>query len=122
MIINLSNHTSKDWAEDQAAAAREQFNTIVDMPFPEVDPDWEISTVYNLATIYAKDCLQILEKSPDPHNAIHVMGELTFCYQFVRLMQQQEVVCLASTTERIAALTADGKVSRFVFKTFRPYF
>jgi hypothetical protein len=122
MLINLSNHPSAEWDSNQMHNAMQMFNSVVDMKFPAIDPDWEISTVYNLATIYAKDCLQILEKSPDPQNAIHVMGELTFCYQFVRLMQQQEVVCLASTTERIAALTADGKVSRFVFKTFRPYF
>lgn len=122
MMINLSNHPLKDWTEEQATTARQKFNTIVDIPFPEVDPSWEISAVFNLATIYAKQCLQSLEKSTDPHNAIHVMGELTFCFQFVRLMQQHGIVCLASTTERIAEVTADGKVSRFVFRNFRPYF
>ena len=122
MLINLSNHSILYWGDKQIAQAKDLYNIIEDMPFPEVDPDWEISTVYNLATIYAKDCLQILEKSTDPNNAIHVMGELTFCYQFIRLMQQQEVTCLASTTERIAVVTAEGKVSRFEFKSFRPYF
>lgn len=122
MIINLSNHPLKDWTEEQATAARQQYNTIVDIPFPDVDPDWEISTVSNLVKIFAKRCLQTLEKSTDPQNAIHVMGELTFCFQFVRLMQQHGIVCLASTTERIAEVSADGKVSRFVFRTFRPYF
>ena len=121
-MINLSNHPLQDWSKAQASAAQQQFNAIIDLPFPEVDPDWEISTVYNLATVIAKQCLQILEKSTDPHNAIHVMGELTFCFQFVRLMQQHGVVCLASTTERIAEVTANGKVSRFVFRNFRPYF
>lgn len=122
MMINLSNHPLQDWSKAQATAARQQYNSIIDMPFPEVDPDWEISAVYNLATVIAKQCLQILEKSTDTHNAIHVMGELTFCFQFVRLMQQHGIVCVASTTERIAVVTANGKVSRFVFSNFRPYF
>lgn len=122
MIINLSNHPVKEWSEEQVIMARQRFGEIYDMPFPDIDPEWEISAVHKLAMFYSRQCSQSLENSKDPHNAIHIMGELTFCFQFVRLMQQHGVLCLASTTERIAEVTANGKISRFVFKSFRPYY
>lgn len=122
MLINLSNHPLTDWQPDQLEEAKRRFVSVVDMDFPAIDPDWELDTIDRIALQTAKDCMDMLTHSTDKTNAIHVMGELTFCFRFVRLMQQQNIPCLASTTSRQAELTPKGKLSVFTWKKFRPYF
>ena len=39
MFINLSNHPSLKWNEDQKKAALEMGGRIIDMPFPPVPAD-----------------------------------------------------------------------------------
>lgn len=122
MLINLSNHPSSDWNKEQMDNALQQFGKVLDINFPAIDPEWEVEVVSKTALQYAKSCLEKLEQSVDSANAIHVMGELTFCFQFVRLMQQQGVTCLASTTQRKTENTLNGKLSKFDFIRFRSYF
>lgn len=57
-----------------------------------------------------------------PAHAIHVMGEMTFVYQFVKLATAAGLRCVASTTERRAVDHPDGsKTSEFRFVRFRDY-
>ena len=54
--------------------------------------------------------------------AVHVMGEMTFVYQFVHLMTEQGVLCVASTTKRIVTNQANNtKTAKFEFIQFREY-
>lgn len=54
--------------------------------------------------------------------AIHVMGEMPFVYQFVKLATAAGLCCVASTTERTAVDHPDGsKTSEFRFIRFREY-
>ena len=58
----------------------------------------------------------------DSKNAVHVMGEMTFVYQFVQKISEQGVECLAATSRRIVVEENNGtKVSRFEFVRFRAY-
>lgn len=39
MLLNLSNHPSSLWCDEQIKAAETLFGEIVDLPFPQVDPN-----------------------------------------------------------------------------------
>lgn len=39
MLLNLSNHPSSLWCDEQKKAAETLFGEIVDLPFPQVDPN-----------------------------------------------------------------------------------
>jgi len=121
MLINLSNHAQKFWSEKQKRAAR-QYGNIVDVPFPAVDPHADLAAIRKLAQEYAQRCRQILAAATDAKHAIHIMGEMTFVYQFIRQMHR-EVLCLAATGVRDVKdeFPDGGKISYFQFVQFRPY-
>lgn len=127
MLINLSNHPLSKWSEKQRQAAEGQFGKIVDLPFPIVPTDAALDKVIQLVEAKVEKCMKILvEKQGISRNenqdAVHIMGEMTFVYQFVNKMSEQGILCVASTTERIAEEKPDGtKWSRFEFVQFRPY-
>ena len=124
MLINLSNHPLATWSDRQRQEAERQFGRVVDLPFPDIAPDTEVEAIVQLATKYVAMCLEQLEQEgrQAKGHAVHVMGEMTFVHQFVRLMSEQGVLCVASTTQRIVVSEgSDEKTSRFEFVQFRPY-
>ena len=116
MFINLSNHPSKGWDEDQLAAAR-QYGKIVDIHFPNIEPSFTSSMVNSLADITV-ETITAFGKGI----TVHIMGEMTFTYALVSRLKALGITCLASTTERNTAIMPDGKkVSEFKFIQFREY-
>jgi hypothetical protein len=116
MLVNLSNHPSGFWSEEQLAAAR-QFGDIVDVPFPNIDPSSSSSTVHSIADKAAGDITAMAEDI-----VVHVMGEMTFTYAVVSRLKALGIHCIASTTERKTTFNPDGtKVSEFQFVKFREY-
>lgn len=131
MLLNLSNHPKAKWDERQLAAAS-RFGAVEDMPFPQINPNASLDDVARIAREYADKCEQRLSThavggtesraTSEPH-AIHIMGEFTFTYLFVREMERRNILCVASTTERIVSDNPDGsKTTLFRFVQFRPYF
>jgi hypothetical protein len=121
MLLNLSNHPSGTWSPEQKSVAEAQFGCIEDLSFPQIDPSASAEDVGTLALEYAQQIESLLERHPE-ENAVHVMGELTFCVALVRLLQAQHILCVASTTSRDTVENADGtKTSRFRFVQFRTY-
>lgn len=86
------------------------------MVFPHIDPTWSKKMVYELAEAYF---LQIKHLQP---TAVHLMGELTFCFILATLLEREGISCVASTTERMVEEVDAKKISRFTFVQFRPYF
>lgn len=128
MLINLSNHPLASWSEKQKQAAEQQFGQIIDLSFPSVPTEADLAQVMQLVGEYVQKCNDIINKSAETDSmkpskdAIHVMGEMTFVYQFVQKMSELGVLCVASTTRRIAIDNPDGsKLSNFEFVRFRPY-
>ena len=124
MLINLSNHPSKLWPDKQYQMARASFGRLTDVTFPVIDPQAstnEIQQLANETALYIASLFGELKKD-DEQNAVHVMGELTFCYHFVNIMRNMGIRCVASTTERNVNQNDTYKVSRFVFVKFRDYF
>jgi len=128
MLINFSNHPSANWSEAQTAAAISTYHQIVDLPFPQIDPDASIQQIIALAEeYYAQICALInytdVYTFDFKSNAVHVMGEMNFTYNMVRLLQRTDITCLASTTKRTVKEESDGKkTSVFEFVQFRRYY
>ncbi len=121
MLINLSNHPSANWSDIQLKAA-EKYGQIVDLPFPVVNPGAETCLIRQLAEDYYKKVMKHLPADSSANFIVHIMGELTFCFALVALLQKSGIQCIVSTTSRQAINQPDGaKVSRFEFVKFREY-
>jgi hypothetical protein len=127
MLLNFSNHASDKWSVEQTQAAEKDFGEIRDVPFPAIAPAANLDSIIALAQGYVQKCREQLHQqqatsSQHPVHAIHVMGEMTFVYQFVKLATAVGLRCVASTTERIAVDHSDGsKTSEFRFVRIRDY-
>lgn len=116
MLINLSNHPLSEWSEAQINQAKLVYKNIVDETFPTIDPDADVDLIVRIAK---EKLSEIVSRNPD---AIHIMGEHTFTFCFVRLAQKIGLKCIASTTVRDIRINDDGeKIRMFRFKQFREY-
>lgn len=122
MLINLSNHPSSLWSEAQTKAATLKYGQVIDFSFPAIDPKAEPYEIdYQTETFQVK-LLQLLAGENLGLQAVHVMGELTFCFALVARLQKNGITCLASTTDRITIDNSDGsKTTQFGFVRFREY-
>lgn len=117
MFINLTNHPSEKWSEEQLKAAQ-RYGEIVDMSFPIIEPTFTKEDVMFLV----KECADTIMGIKDGDTVVHVMGEMTFTYNIVNVLKPLGVICLASTTERNTVMMPDGKkISEFKFVQFREY-
>lgn len=128
MLINLSNHPSDKWGIEQTNAALGMYGHTEDIPFPVIDPEAGIDEILKLAGLYADKCVKMFadfeQHNPELHNqhAVHIMGEMTFTYNLVRILNRNDITCLASTTKRKVVEEENGKkTSVFEFIQFRAY-
>lgn len=136
IFINLSNHPSDKWSKKQLEAVKELTNneSIVDIPFPQIDPEMPSEDVVTLAKEYFyKNILNVIydvESTDDVPDKIylHIMGEMCFTYNVVELAkffskrELENITCIASTTKRNVVEKEDGtKISIFEFVQFREY-
>lgn len=117
MFINLTNHPSATWSEEQLKAAR-QYGEIVDLHFPIIEPAFSRDDILQLVG----ECVETIMGIKEGETVVHVMGEMTFTYNMVNALKNVGITCLASTTERNTIMTPDGKkISEFKFVQFREY-
>lgn len=120
ILINLSNHSSSIWSEVQLSEAKE-YGDIIDLSFPIVDENADEQYVKDLANTYLEI---ILDYNKPNHNiTVHLMGEMTFSYALLKLLQEQGIKCIASTTKRIVLGEKPGIKEEVVFEfcRFREY-
>ena len=120
MLINLSNHPSQYWSEQQLALACERWERVVDMPFPAIVPTSDTMAVQQLAAEYCERCVEMLGDTTEA-SAVHLMGEMVFCYNLVTMLKAAGISVVASTAERSVRYVGDIKETIFVFVTFREY-
>ena len=121
MFINLSNHPSLLWGEKQLEEAAE-YGYIIDLPFPEVDPECGSEIIEDLAEEYGEKINELRLSECRDKLVVHIMGELTLCFALVSRLQSSGIRCLSSTTTRQTADNDDGsKTSWFEFVRFREY-
>jgi hypothetical protein len=117
MFINLTNHPSADWSEEQLKAAH-QYGEVVDLSFHNIKPYYTKEEVLRIV----KEYVDMIMQMKDNDTVIHVMGEMTFTYNIVSTLKAIGINCLASTTIRNTVMTPDGKkLSDFGFVQFREY-
>ena len=121
MLINLSNHPFKNWETAQKDAALKQFISVVDIPFPAVDPVMNTEAVVRLCTEYLSKCLAEFNRQLQPTDAIHITGEHCFVYHFVCLAKGKNIPCICSTTNRLVSYKDNIQVPGFQFVQFRNY-
>jgi hypothetical protein len=121
MLINLSNHPSSNWEDKQIKEAEGAFGSVVDLAFPTVPPNANILFIIKLADEYFIKCVDLLNKSTDSNNAVHIMGEMTFSFALVNRLIKTNIVCVASTSERNVSESNNTKISKFGFVRFREY-
>lgn len=120
MLLNLSNHPSSLWPDNQKSSALEQFGEIIDLPFPAIDPENDTEQVSQLAERYAETVLLRLQGRTV--RAVHLMGEMTFTLALTARLQREGVLVVCSTTRRNVIEEKDGKkTTRFEFVRFRAY-
>lgn len=118
ILLNLSNHPYTNWDERQRKAAT-YYGTVVDMTFPAVDESADESYIKLLAEEYLQEVQ--LVGTPDAV-CVHLMGEMTFCFALLKLLQKAGYTCVASTSHRIVADGVAGqKQVTFHFERFRIY-
>lgn len=123
MLINLSNHPSSHWDTYQKEAALMLYNSIMDLNFPTIDPEASPDTLITIALEYLEKIKATFPYNSDNQsNAVHLMGESTFCYILVTLLNRENIPVIASTTRRRVFYGDDGsKNSIFEFVQFRVY-
>lgn len=121
MFINLSNHPSNKWSQKQLAAATE-YGDVIDMAFPNIDSEASETEIDCLVFQYWEKIQDVAQDCLIGDLAVHIMGEQTFCYRMIKLLNDNGVPCLASTTKRDVVENPDGtKTVKFEFCRFRIY-
>jgi hypothetical protein len=115
MLLNLSNHPNHLWGDNQRAKAIELYGEVKDLPFPQISPSLDSVGLDLLVEDYEHQVRKF-----DPI-AVHIMGEMTFTFRLVTLLKSQGILCIASTTQRIASEENGIKISKFEFVQFRSY-
>ena len=118
MLINFSNHPSKEWKRNQLEAAK-VYGEIKDIEFPAVDPYADYNDIHSLASHYVEEILTLAQNN---QVAVHIMGEMTLAFHVVSLLKEKGIECIASTTDRNSEMISDSqKISDFQFVRFRKY-
>ena len=114
-FVNLSNHPSTAWCDDQLAAANALAPTLVDVPFPAVSPEADAGQVARLAA-------QTIASLPPTTKVVMVMGEFTLTYALVNRLLSLGIRCVAASSRRDTRdLGGGAKSSHFRFVGFRDY-
>lgn len=124
-FINLSNHPSSAWKGKQLLDATKNNAKLIDIKFPNIDPEATTSDIDHLVEEYINIILTNIGNTTKLDGVIvHIMGEMTFTYRMVEKLQNYYgIKCVASTTKRIVEENEeDGtKTSKFEFVQFRNY-
>lgn len=124
LFINISNHPSSKWDVKQIDAALKMSNNgpIIDMTFPNIDPNMGSSDVIDLVEDYFSNVTNLISEYEADYVVFHIMGEMTFNYNLVKLLKDNGYHCYASTTKCNVVEKEDGtKISVFEFIQFREY-
>jgi hypothetical protein len=120
MLINFTNHPSKNWSDSQTAAAS-LYGEILDIPFPNADPNGDEDYIEELADTFVS---RIIAHKP---TAVLCQGEMTLAFAVASiLMNECGVMVLAACSERTVSESKGEngemiKRAAFRFKRFRKY-
>jgi len=119
VFINFSHHPSVNWSKEQITEAQ-KYGEIIDIPFPDVDPNLDSDQISHIACEYTN---KILDYNP---SAVRCQGEMTLCFKVVKLLKSQGIPVLAACSAREVSFDTleDGslvKTQKYRFVRFRNY-
>lgn len=118
MFVNVSNHSSKMWSAEQLAATS-KYGEIVDVQFPNIEPQLSSLEVRDIALRYAQNIVKLIGDEVDG-SVIHLAGELSFCISFLSIIAPYGIGVVTSTSNRIVEVDNTGKIIKtFIFEKFR---
>jgi CRISPR-associated protein Csx16 len=118
LLVNLSNHPSACWSDEQKQAALKLVPQIMDLPFPAVPAEADTEEMNALAD---EVIARLKTEVPGATHAM-VQGEFTLAHALVCKLQQIGIICLAATTRReVVEQTGGTRTTRFNFVRFREY-
>mgnify|MGYP000167460128 CR=1 FL=1 len=121
IFVNLSNHPSQRWCQEQKEAVDKIVPDaqIMDYPFPSVDSSLNEAQILKLADQLA-DEIVVLEPS-----AVMCQGEFGLTFALVSILKKNGIKVVYSCSERKTTehQTERGteKISTFMFVKFREY-
>ncbi len=119
-LINLTNHPSTQWDEEQLQAAI-HYGECVDIPFPSVDPEGDEEYLDRLTDEYLQKIMDIANNN-NSSITVHLMGEMTFTVSLVEKLQNVGITCISSTSKRESMDLGNGEKNiTFKFVRFREY-
>lgn len=119
VLINVSNHPSVKWTDAQ----KDEFDEIVDIPFPNVDPNWDTFVDIDERVLsFGQTIFNHVCKMKDNNSNVFVFiaGEQTFTTGLVTLLHFNRVNIIVPTTERIVEEKDGKKIVEFRFVKWRP--
>lgn len=127
MFINVSNHPSSNWNEEQIAAA-EAYGTITDLPFPQIEPaetEEELNALVEKTHQKVKELIAA-DEAGIPGAVVMLQGEYVFTYRLVCALKADDIRVVASSSKRYVTEVPqpDGssiKTSKYLFAGFREY-
>lgn len=120
MLINLTNHPLSQWSDSQKHLAEQEFGKVIDWDFPHIDPMATEQEIENLAIEYLEKIKTIAKG--ESVLAVHLMGELCFCFALLCLLKRENIKVVASTSQREVIDLGNGeKQVKFSFVKFREY-
>jgi len=119
MFINISNHPSTGWKEEQTNDAQ-IYGNIVDIPFPNIPPQIETEEIKPIVNGYIQKIVALANGLTETI-VVHVMGESVFSFMLVAALLKKNYKVVASTTERVVSYEGDVKRTEFKFVRFREY-
>lgn len=118
LMVNLSNHPSACWSDEQRQAALKLAPEIRDLLFPAVPPEAGTREISALAD---EVVARLTTEAPGATHAM-VQGEFTLAHALILKLQRIGIVCVAATTRREMVEQSEGtKTTRFDFVRFREY-
>ena len=119
MLINLTNHPFAEWDEKQQKSAVEAYEKVIDLPFPAIDAHIDKPAMITLCENYVFKIDALAQGKP---YSVHVMGEMTFTHNIIKLLHLKGIECIASCSERFSEKIDTGKKQvLFRFVRFRAY-
>lgn len=132
-FLNISNHPSSKWDDKQKNSALEIAEEIIDLPFPNINPEWDTVRYSHLSGL--KDLINPFKRRDTANSlgnfvyyynssntVVMIQGEMCYTHYLVNALQKEGYTVVCATTERNTVENADGtKTVKFEFCRFRNY-
>lgn len=124
ILINYTNHPSAKWSDDQKNAALTEWSEIIDVPFPQTEPEWneaEVAACFDAFLADVEGKLLPLGKTMADAEFL-IMGEFRYTYYAVRKLKETGHRVFAHAGKREVEVVDNKSIYTFRFGRFVEYF